>query len=105
MRTRKMLFMRSVHYNPTGDPSGRLRLFLVPDLDPPPLLAPPVFIGSAGEWAGGEGTLMNDCGLRMKHRKYSEGRKDHWFVSESNGLSYASKFSITHSSRRSARAV
>ncbi|KAF9649317.1 alpha/beta-hydrolase [Thelephora ganbajun] len=25
-------------------------------------------------------------------RKYSEGRKDHWFVSESNGLSYAGKF-------------
>jgi len=26
------------------------------------------------------------------NRKYSEGRKDHWFVSDSNGLSYASKF-------------
>ncbi|KAF9779544.1 alpha/beta-hydrolase [Thelephora terrestris] len=25
-------------------------------------------------------------------RKYSEGRKDHWFVSESNGLSYAESF-------------
>jgi hypothetical protein len=27
-------------------------------------------------------------------RKYSEGRKDHWFVSESNGLSYAGKFRV-----------
>ena len=42
---------------------------------------------------------------QMKHRKYSEGRKDHWFVSESNGLSYASKFSATHSSRCLVRAA
>ena len=40
---------------------------------------------------------MNDCAYRrilFFNRKYSEGRKDHWFVSDSNGLSYASKFSF-----------
>lgn len=41
---------------------------------------------------------MNECGLRMEYRKYSEGRKDHWFVSESNGLSYASEFLVPHPS-------
>ena len=37
---------------------------------------------------------MNNCTYKwifFLDRKYSEGRKDHWFVSESNGLSYASK--------------
>jgi len=33
-------------------------------------------------------------GLFFLNRKYSEGRKDHWFVSDSHGLSYASKFSL-----------
>ena len=40
---------------------------------------------------------MNDCAygrISFFDRKYSEGRKDHWFVSESNGLSYASKSSF-----------
>jgi hypothetical protein len=48
-----MLFMRFVHYNPMDDPSGRLRLPLVLIWTrSTPLLAPPVFICSAGEWGG-----------------------------------------------------
>ena len=99
-----MLPGRSRRYYQMGDPSGRLRLPLALIWTcSTPLL--PAFIGSAGEWGGGEcaGALMNDRSLWMKRRKYSEGRKDHWFVSESNGLSYASECHILHSSRCSVR--
>lgn len=76
--------MRSRRCDPTESPSGKLRPLLTPLPE----------------------TLMDDRdGLRMKRRKYSEGRKDHWFVSESNGLSYASKLSVAHSSRCFVRAA